>query len=330
MEKAFPHGSGYGCSMRSPGALIDTLRLGYYTAFMEKRVPGGIKVEEQPGLRIFHSAFDNRSSVVVLHGLTRRGYDDHRLTSFCTILAKLGFTAYTPNLPRLQNLDYAFSDIDKICEVVVRAVDQSNVLPGIIGFSFGGTYGLIAAAMPQIRNSLRYVLAADAYFSLNDTFTRAFSEGDTDPYARLALDWPFMDELGLAPDELHIYREIMDNYCLKENHFTIQELTIINKVLEKNRQERIKARWLENTQQFNKLSLEGTTYLQDLTAEVLLIHNQSDTLIPSQETLSIYHRLKETGKRVRCCVGDAPRHVDYIKGDLAGPFAIFYRLMCLR
>lgn len=316
--------------MVSPGALIDTLRLGYYTAVMEKRVPGGIWVEEQPGLRVFRSSYENRSPVVVLHGLTRRGYDDHRLISFCTILAKLGFTAYAPNLPRLHNLDYAFSDIEKICEVVGMAGDRSYTPVGIIGFSFGGTYGLIAAAMPQIRNNLRYVLAADAYYSLSDTFARAFSEGETDPYARLALDWPFMDELGLEPDELRIYREIMDSYCMKEEHFTAEELTIINKALEKTRQERVKARWLESSHQFNRLSLEGNTYLQDITAEVLLIHNQSDTLIPSNETISIYHMLKKAGKRVHCCVGDAPRHVDYMKGDLTGPFAIFYRLMSLR
>jgi len=133
----------------SVAALRDTLLLGWWTAyprFMPQRKID-VRDEELDGLKLrTYSTASGRYPVVVLHGLTHNGFDDGRLTPFCRDLAATGFITCSPDLEGLRELDLDETDIERIVRTVAIAHERHGRKVGIIGFSVGGTYGLIAAA----------------------------------------------------------------------------------------------------------------------------------------------------------------------------------------
>lgn len=300
---------------------------------MSKRLPRGVRVAEISGLPVKIRHFKSESGrypLVVLHGLTRLGYNDRRLNNFCLVMASLGFEVYAPNLAGLQNLNFDFNDIDLICEVIKAAGGKGKPRGGIIGFSFGASYGLIASSQRDVRQSVGFILAVDAIWSLSNVFEQIFSGPGADPYAKLVLDWAFVHRMGLSPGEIQMYKDIMDSYCEKEKNFSSEERRLIEEMLEPSRQESIAALWKERLPGLRGLSLDRNKYLEQIEAEVLLMHNKNDTLVSPSETLSIYKALRDNGKAVRCCSSSAPVHLDYIRGGLLGAAGIFYRIMCLR
>ena len=130
-------------------ALRDTLLLGGRLLWPSRRPHARIRPRDVPSdsLRLrAYAAASSRYPVVVLHGLTRQGFDDHRLTNFCNGLAASGFIAYTPDLEGLRGLDLDESDIDRISRTIRIVTERHEQSPGLIGFSVGATYGLIAAS----------------------------------------------------------------------------------------------------------------------------------------------------------------------------------------
>ena len=108
------------------------------------------------------------------------------------------------------------TDIDSITALLKALVKEHKSPIGLIGFSFGGTYALLAAAFPETAGAIRFVLAVGAYYSLADVVESAFSvrgTRDLSPeaaYALLALDWKYRKMLPLTEGETAAVKELMD------------------------------------------------------------------------------------------------------------------------
>ncbi|MGH3343055.1 MAG: alpha/beta fold hydrolase [Carbonactinosporaceae bacterium] len=104
-------------------------------------------------------------AVVVLAGATREGKNDPRVVGLARALARGDRVVYVPDL-RLHRLEVDPGDIGR----VVRSVAALRRLPAVdgdvvlLGFSFGGSYGLVASADPRIRDSVALVATFGSYY----------------------------------------------------------------------------------------------------------------------------------------------------------------------
>jgi dienelactone hydrolase len=138
---------------------------------------------------------------VALHGLTYRGREHASLDRFARALAASGAAVLVPDVPEWRALRVRPGTTAETIRAAVRALDASG-LPapgrvGLIGFSFGGTQGLIASTDPRLRGHLAGVATWGGYRDLERTARFAFSgrhelDGkeylrEPDPYGRWIL-----------------------------------------------------------------------------------------------------------------------------------------------
>lgn len=307
----------------------DTLCLGWRVVRPQSWPSRRVVVEEvkQGALRLrIYASSSSRYPVVVLHGLTRQGFDDHRLSRFCRSLAATGFVVYTPDLSGLRGLDLDESDIERIVRTIRTAHERHGRKVGVMGFSVGATYGLIASAQPGAGQLVKYVLSAGAYYALDVIVANVFATRTREWYPVLAMDWMFLDRLGLTPAEEAMYRDIMDHYCLREGRFAEAEKRLIVDIVGRDAQAEVRRCWESLLPARSALQLHGNPYLRDIEAEVLLLCSRDDPLIPSSETARIHEALQDSNMWIHESAG----HLDYQRGTGLGLYRLFSRVMTLR
>jgi acetyl esterase/lipase len=111
---------------------------------------------------------------LVLHGLTYTGREHPALIRFATAVASTGRTVFVPDIPEWRALRVAPAATIPTIQAAVHALhDRDDVDPdrvGILGFSFGATQALVAAADPAIDPLLRGIVAWGGYHELPSLF----------------------------------------------------------------------------------------------------------------------------------------------------------------
>lgn len=143
---------------------------------------------------------------VVLHGLTVPGRHHRAMTRFVRSLAASGAAVLVPDVPAWRELRL---DLDAARDSIIAGArylaGRPEVRPGgvgAVGFSFGATHALMAAADPEVQRDLRAVVAFGGYCDVRRmvrcTFTGEHDwEGaghaiDPDPYGRWILAANFL------------------------------------------------------------------------------------------------------------------------------------------
>ncbi|MHB1484165.1 MAG: alpha/beta hydrolase family protein [Saccharofermentanales bacterium] len=187
-------------------AFLDTIKLGYLYKFPNKAVKKVATFSSSmacSSIKIRTYETENTySPLIVLHGMSPQGYDEKRMTNFCKVLASVGFKVYTPDLDGLKNQDLEPEDVTRVIETIRFASDESDAEVGILGFSFGATYGIIAAVSNEVRNKIKFIFSAGAYWSLENVISNAFNDKNASVYKIMqeenkveTLDW-WKEKLG--------------------------------------------------------------------------------------------------------------------------------------
>lgn len=135
---------------------------------------------------------------LVLHGLTAVGRRHESLEGFARALAATGAVVMVPDIPEWRALHVAASvTVPTIRAAIYALAERSDVQSdrvGIIGFSFGATQAIVAAADPGVQRILRGIAAWGGYHELHRTFRFGITgehelDGrtyriDPDPYGR--------------------------------------------------------------------------------------------------------------------------------------------------
>ena len=138
---------------------------------------------------------------VVLHGLTVPGRRHKAMTRFVRSLAASGAAVLVPDVPAWRELTL---DLEAARRTIAAGARHLARLPevrpggvGAVGFSFGATHALMAAADPEVQRDLRAVVSFGAYCDVRRmvrcTFTGEHEWGgeghavDPDPYGRWIL-----------------------------------------------------------------------------------------------------------------------------------------------
>lgn len=105
--------------------------------------------------------------ILLVPGAARLGKDDPRAVRLARSLARAGRTVFIPDLT-LYERRFVPEDIDRIVRAAVALSDhpaaEGDVL--LLGISYGGSFGLVAAADERLRDRLAMVATFGAYFDL--------------------------------------------------------------------------------------------------------------------------------------------------------------------
>ncbi len=257
---------------------------------------------------------DACNTLIAIHGCTLNGKDDPRLQHLARCLAASGSRCVVPTLPGLSRFQWEPSDIDGLIDLV-RQLPGGDQSIGLIGFSYGGSYALLAAANPCVAARIKFVLSFGAYYSLDDlcrdqlTFDRTMPQRADDQdswiYMQLVLAWRHAARIGL-PDETHCrLTDLLKRYChastpAEKHAFYRHHLSHI--------------RWgdLENEalDDMRRQRLSPAGRLGGLECPVKLLHDAGDPLVPAAHARSIARELAAEGKTHRVVITDLLDHVN--------------------
>ncbi len=121
-----------------------------------------------------YSGGEDAPVILFVPGATRKGRDDRRVVAAATALASANRRVFVPELA-LYDRTFRQSDIDLLGGAIERLSSDSPI--GIVGFSYGGSFALIAAAEAPAED-VSYIATFGAYFDLVNVI-QAVTTGST-------------------------------------------------------------------------------------------------------------------------------------------------------
>lgn len=237
-----------------------------------------------------------RRVVVALHGVTVLGKDDPRLQHFARCLAISGIRCVVPALPGLANLQWDTADIGCISRVIDQLVSEGHDSISLVGFSFGASYALLAAAAQEPSSPIELVMAFGPYHSLVELYdyfrqwqsTTPTSEEEEDSliYLHAVMAHRQRAVLGLSQETEQTLDTLLERYC---NAATVEEKRVFfESSLTDLAVISVDAEQVDN-ESLAHLSPAGA--LGSLSCPVGLIHDRADTLVPWEHSERIFGEL---------------------------------------
>jgi pimeloyl-ACP methyl ester carboxylesterase len=244
-------------------------------------------------------------AIMVIHGVDYLGIDEPRLVAFASAMSSCGLRVLTPELPDIKDYRVGTHSIASIGDAAVWLAHQNSGRPvGVMGLSFSGSLSLLAAADPQYRPDIKFVVAAGSEAEMSRVANYYITGKDPRPdgsvevlppheYGALVLEYANLQDFVLAPD-LDAVRQVLREHLYED---VPAERAAFATLTPKQADE---ARQLMDTTspitrrelaESNALHLETMAsvspqgHLAQLTAPVYLLHGEADNVIPSAETL---------------------------------------------
>ena len=226
--------------------------------------------------------------IVAVHGATLHGGRDLRLIHFGRCLARSRVACAVPSLPGLTACRWEPQDVDALCATARDAANAVRAPLGIVGFSFGGSYSLVAAGRPSFADRVRFVVAFGAYHDLGALLdgyvdarhapSRSATDWDNWVYLNVVLAGQYADKVGLSPSVQAEARDLLWRFChdatleekraFYERHLADRDLVSV-------------AGRLQDRAVLKAIS--PANQLAGLRAAVSLIHDDQDTMVPPEQ-----------------------------------------------
>jgi pimeloyl-ACP methyl ester carboxylesterase len=244
-------------------------------------------------------------AIVVLHGVHHLGMDEPRLVAFASAMASCGIRVLTPELPDIKDYHVGANSIATIGDSAAWLAQQSGNHPvGIMGLSFSGGLSLLAAASPEWRPSIKFVVTigsqdemsrvADFYLTGYDQLPDGSVETiKPHEYGALVLEYENLKDFVPAPADLEPIRAVLRAH-LYEDHageiaatarLTPAQLALATQLMDTTSpatRKLLAAAETRHIQEMAGVSPHG--HLATLTTPVYLLHGAGDNIIPSAET----------------------------------------------
>jgi pimeloyl-ACP methyl ester carboxylesterase len=252
-----------------------------------------------------------KRAIVLAAGISELGCYHPRLVAFSRFLADRGFLVVTPDITAFRQFRISAEPIEQMLFWYrqVSALEQGQKVEkiGLAGISYSGTLALMAAARPEIRDSVAFVAAIGGYHNLLRCTADWFAAG---PVANRPGDYPtrfygkwvvMLSALEMLPadtDRLFI-RTVLENLLIQEKALAaISELTPEGRrwyrlaTMHEGESDPELAKDIEAylaPYLYRRLNPEEA--LSNLRCPVFLIHGTYDDLIPPEESLELRRRL---------------------------------------
>lgn len=250
---------------------------------------------------------------IALPGVTVNSKDDPRLQYFARCLAASGIPCLAPRIHGLAECDLQPADILELVDFIDQQSNGQRL--GLIGFSYGASYALLAAAHPKVASKIGYVLSFGAYHNLDDLFstyvTKKASLHHIDPessdwiYLHLVLAYRHRKKLELSDQTVQLVYRLLQTYCHTSNlqdkrafyQSHLRQLDLVQ--LEK-----------ESRDAFIHSSLSPAGRLHGLRCPIGLLHDPNDGLIPADHAQALQKELSTHGIRHQILITPLLSHVD--------------------
>jgi len=218
--------------------------------------------------------------LVLLHGWTLKGKDDPRLVAFAQSLAIAGIDCVVPHLPGLADLALDPSDVEGL-GVFLR---EEGLAAGVVGFSLGGSYALLAAkaAAP------RFVITISGYGDLSTLYAHWSAWGKHPPasstardswlYLKLVVAWRLRRSLALPEADQRELETHLRAFCengVRESLWAFHERVLVSHDLEAADNQ------IQDPSVLRALSL--VEHPPVLACPVVILHDKHDAAVPAAQ-----------------------------------------------
>lgn len=258
--------------------------------------------------------------LVLLHGVTARGFQDQRLTQLARALAHAGATCLVPHLTGLANFREDLADLVTVERAIGLARDHAVGSVSVLGFSLGGGYGLVCASRPDLAESIAHITVVGAHHRLEEVRSR-MSERLTgmlteleqananDLYCALCCAAQRLSTAQLGEEAAEELKTLLWEYCERVDLAPVRNFV----------RERLAPHWsivaaCHSVANSEKLSPAGR--LHAVRAAVSLLHAPDDGLVPKSHALRNHAELAEraSGQQMLLCTP----LLDHVKPRLLG------------
>lgn len=238
-------------------------------------------------------------TVILIYGMTIEGAQDGRLIKFAGACANAGLKVVVPHLPGLMDFIVAPGDLQRL-ERIVDSLKPENGSPlALIGFSTGGSYALLLAANPALRDKIGPVVLFSPIYDARDVAERLHAPADPPPgtpkewdqfiWAQFVIAHRNRTLLKLSEAEqeaLQIFLadydrfEIAVKHLFYDEHIAPHQLTIRKDLLH------------EGTD-LDALSAHG--HLAVVKSPVFILHDAADRVVPPEHSRHMHAELSQRG-----------------------------------
>jgi hypothetical protein len=221
-------------------------------------------------------------------------------------LARSGFTALMYWSPAMRDLRLEPVDIDNIALAYEWLISQSYVdstKSGLLGTCVGGSFALMSAASPRVRERVSFVAAYAPFSSmftlLQDAASSSTVRSDTrepwkvDQLTRKVLERSLI--AGLRPDEAEILRNMISNHQSRDDFNKLSpDGQIIYSLLTNPSADKAKEIIDQLPRGFHDrlYTMSPVKYLNDVQSPlILLLHDRGDNVVPVGESRRLYASL---------------------------------------
>jgi dienelactone hydrolase len=270
-------------------------------------------------------------AIVLLHGVHHLGMEDPRLVNLSRALAGSGVEVMTPELQDLADYRITPRTVDTIGSSAVILSTKLNRPVGVIGLSFAGGLSLMAAARPEYKDKIGFVMAVGAHDDMSRVARFYATNLETDPdgkeqhlqaheYGMLILAYEHTEDFFSSRDA-PVAREVLRQWIWEEPQamkaagaLSPQGKKTLDLLL--HHHEQLQQDFVEeiarHKAEMDAVSPQGK--LSDITAHVYLLHGAADNIIPPAETLWLERDVaKQDLKGV--LISKALTHVDAGNGE---------------
>ena len=247
----------------------------------------------------------NAPALVVLHGVHHLGMDEPRLIAFASAMSACGLRVLTPELPGIKDYHVGANSIATIGDAATWLSHQSNNKPvGVMGLSFSGGLALLAAADPQYRPSIKFIVAIGSQDEMSRVAQYYRTGQDLRPngteellppheYGALVLEYENLEDFISTPADLAPIRAVLRAHLYEDAPaekiaiaaLTPQQLAEAKQLMDTT--STATRDMLARAESKHIADMAGVSphgHLRNLTTPVYLLHGEADNIIPSAET----------------------------------------------
>ena len=254
-----------------------------------------------------------RAAVLIFLGANAAGRDDEDVVNLGNALARAGFVAmfhWSPMMAlqhnidpnEIENLIWAFQYLEQR-----DFVDQDRV--GMGGFCVGASFALVAASDSRIKDDVAFVNAFGPYYDARDLLLQVASrsryyQDQTDPWNPDSMTRKvFANELIEAMDDPQS-RDILSRIFVEKQRVADEEVEglsdqarAVHQLLTGTTREEAERLYLTLPADFREdmAEISPRSYVSDLEARIMIMHDRDDDLVPSAESRRLADALESRG-----------------------------------
>ena len=254
-----------------------------------------------------------RAGVLLFLGANATGRDDKDVVNLGYALSRAGFVTmfhwsetmglrHNIDPDEIENLVWAFQYLTS-----QEFVDRDRA--GMGGFCVGASFALVAAADPRINDQVRFVNAFGPYFDGSDLLLQfgsrsRFYDGEREPWEPDQLTRRVLANELIDPVDDARAKEILQLRFLADQDVSMDGLAELDPQAEKVRQllegaslERTEEIYRELPDEFRDKMIEisPSSHVGQLNAELLIMHDRNDRLIPAAESRRLADAMEKRG-----------------------------------